>query len=227
MKLTMKHSVLALSLLSAFGVAQATALTTGVVTPNVDTVAGSFGGTLLAQASTAISNISYNGTARTAVYDTGTGLDFYYQYSNNTSAVNGVDRFTGYDFSSLGASVMSVFQTSAAFDMFTAGTVASTNADRSLLGVIGFTFVPGDSYSKIEPGTTSFTQIVRTNARTFQAGNFGLLDGIGDNAQGFAPSVTAVPETETLAMMFVGLGLMGTIIRRRNKAQQPSDKFVA
>ncbi len=226
MKLTMKHSVLALSLLGAFGVAQATALTIGVVTPNVDIVAGSFGGTLLAQASTAISNISYNGTARTAVYDTGTGLDFYYQYSNNTSAVNGVDRLTGYDYSSLGASAISVFQTSAAFGMFLAGTEASANADRSMGGVIGFTFEPG-VYSKIEPGTTSFTQIVRTNARTFHAGNFGLLDGIGDNAQGFAPSVTAVPETETLAMMFVGLGLMGTIIRRRNKAQQPSDKFVA
>ena len=32
-------------------------------------------------------------------------------------------------------------------------------------------------------------------------------------------SVTAVPEVETYAMMLAGLGLMGTIARRRNKAK--------
>jgi hypothetical protein len=149
------------------------------------------------------------------VYKTSTGLDFYYQFSNNASSKNGVERFTGYDFASLGASAVGVFQTGAAFDMFTAGTETSDYADRTTLGVIGFNFVP-NAHSKINPGTTSFTQIIRTNATEYVAGNFGLLDGIGDNAKGFA---TAVPEPETYAMLLAGLGMIGTIIRRR-KAKQ-------
>jgi hypothetical protein len=42
------------------------------------------------------------------------------------------------------------------------------------------------------------------------------LDGIGDNAKGFA---TAVPEPETYAMLLAGLGLIGSIIRRRKDKQ--------
>jgi hypothetical protein len=213
MNISLKQTALALALLGAIGTAQATALIQLMPTANVDTVASSFGGTLLDSATTLVSNISYNGTARTAVYDTGTGLDFYYQFTNNASSKNGIERFTGYDFSSLGASVMSVFQTGAAFGMFTAGTETSDYADRTALGVIGFNFVP-NAHSKINPGTTSFTQIIRTNARSYTVGNFGLLDGIGDNAAGFAPA-SAVPEPESYAMLLAGLGMIGTIIRRR------------
>jgi hypothetical protein len=162
-----------------------------------------------------VSNISYNGTARTAVYKTATGLDFYYQFTNNIDSKNGIARFTGYDFSSLGATAVGVFQTGAAFGMFTAGTETSDYADRTGLGVIGFNFVP-NAHSKVNPGTTSFTQIIRTNATQYVAGNFGLLDGIGDNAKGFA---TAVPEPESYAMLLAGLGMIGSIIRRR-KAKQ-------
>ena len=211
MKLNLKASALAFAVTMAFGGAQATTLGINAPTANVDVVATSFGGTLLATAITNISNASYNGVARAAVYDTGTGLDFYYQFTNNDTSKNGVERFTGYDFSSLGTSAVSVFQTGSAFGIFTTGTETSDNSDRTGLGVIGFSFVP-NGLSKINPGTTSFTQIIRTNARNYQAGNFGLLDGIGDNAVGFA---AAVPEPETYAMLLAGLGLMGTIARRR------------
>jgi hypothetical protein len=215
MKISLKHTALALAMVGAIGGAQATVLAINAPTTNVDIVDGAFGGTLLAKAITLVSNTSYNGTARAAVYDTGTGLDFYYQFTNNLSSQNGVERFTGYNFSSLGTSAVNVFQTSAAFGDFLAGTEKSDYADRTAMGVIGISFVP-NGLSKVNPGTTSFTQIVRTNARNYVEGNFGLLDGIGDNAKGFA---TAVPEPESYAMLLAGIGMIGTIIRRR-KAKQ-------
>jgi hypothetical protein len=215
MNISMKQTALATALLAVLGSAQATSLVINSPATSVDIVASSFGGTLLDSASTNVSNISYTGVARTAVYDTGTGLDFYYQFSNSLASVNGIERFTGFNFSSLGNSIVSIFQTGAAFDMFTTGTESSDTADRTALGVIGMNFVPAGN-SKIDPGKTSFTQIIRTNARAYTAGNFGLLDGIGDNAKGFA---TAVPEPESYAMLLAGLGMIGTIIRRR-KSQQ-------
>lgn len=225
MTFTVKHSAIVLAVLAAFGSAHATNLVANVPTANVDYSATSFGGTLLDQATTNISNTSYNGVARVAVYDTGTGLDFYYQFTNNASSQNGIERFSAYDFSSLGATAVSVYQTDAAFGTFIVGSEKSDYADRTNSGVIGFSFVP-NGLSKINPGTTSFTQIIRTNARNYQPGNFGLLDGIGDNAAGFAPAA-AVPEPETYAMLLAGLGLMGTIARRRNKGKAAAEASTA
>lgn len=208
---------LALTLaLAAAGVVHATPLATNTFTTSVATTATFFGGTLLDAVETNISNLSYNGIARAAVYDTGTGLDFYYQFTNNPSSVNGVERFTGYNYLSLDGSVVDVFQTSAAFGIFLDGTESADGADRTSLGVIGFSFVP-NGQSKINPGTTSFTEIVRTSARDYVVGSFGLLDGIGDNAEGFAPAVvSAVPEPETYALMLAGLCAVCWISRRRS-----------
>jgi len=214
MNLTIKHSVLALALTGIFSTANATVLAPSVPTTEVAVAPTFFGGILLDSAITNISNSSYNGFARTAVYQTDSGLDFYYQFSNDISAINGVERFSAYDFSSLGASTVDVFQTGVGFGIFTNGTEKSDYADRTLSGVIGFSFVPNGK-SPIEPGFTSFIQIIRTNATSYTTGNFGLLDGIGDNAAGFAP-ISAVPEPETNAMMLAGLGLMGFVVRRRS-----------
>jgi hypothetical protein len=163
---------------------------------------------LLISATSFISNSSYTGLARSAVYDTGTGLDFYYQFSNSIDSVNGIERFTGYNFAALGTHSVDVFQTAAPFGIFAAGTESADGADRTVLGVIGFSFVP-NGQSKVNPGTTSFTEIIRTDARAYTTGNFGLLDGIGDNARGFAP--LAVPEPGTLGLMLGGLALVAVI----------------
>lgn len=216
MNFTMKKTALALTLLAAAAGAQATALSVNTPVGSVDQVNAYFGGTLLDSAITNISNTSYNGIARTAVYKSEAGIDFYYQFSNDASSANGIERFTGYNFSSLGATVVDVFQTGTAFGIFQTGTEVSDRADRTGYGVIGFDFI-ANTQSKVNPGTTSFTQIIRTNASAYTTGNFGLLDGIGDNAQGFA---TAVPEPESYAMLLAGLGMIGTIIRRRRENKQ-------
>jgi len=208
---------LAIALAGGMAAAQATTLDLNQVTTSVDIVGSYFGGTLLDTAITSISNSSYNGTARTAVYSTSTGLDFYYQFTNNASSKNGVERFTGYDFSSLGASTVEVFQTATAFGIFSTGTENSDTADRTSLGVIGFNFIP-NGHTKINPGTTSYIEIIHTNARNYQAGNFGLLDGIGDNAAGFAPA-TAVPEPGSVALVLAGFGLIGVMGMRRGRNQ--------
>jgi hypothetical protein len=213
MHMKIKLLMTTLVLAGLVGNANATALAVNTSTAPVDIVVNYFGGTLLDSAITAISNASYNGTARSAVYSTASGLDFYYQFTSEDSSKNGVHRFAGFDFSSLGASSVDVFQTATSFGIFTAGTETSDNADRSLAGVIGFNFLPvglGD----IQPGTTSYIQIIRTNATNYQPGNFVISNGIGSNADGFA---TSVPEASTSLMVLSGLGLMGLIGARRSK----------
>jgi len=215
MNFEFKLSAFALALAGACGMAQATPLVSEAITTNVDVTPSFFGGTLLDSVITHISNASYNGTARAAVYDTGTGLDFYYQFSNDISSVNGLERFSGYNFTSVGsANVLDVYQTPAAFGIFLEGSEQSDYADRTNFGVVGFSFVPNGA-SKVNPGTTSYTQILRTSARYYTAGNFGLLDGIGDNAAGFATA--AVPEPATGTLLLVGLAMGGWISGRRRR----------
>ena len=67
MTFKVKHSAIALAVLTAFGSAHATNLVANTPTANVDYSATSFGGTMLAQTLSNISNASYNGVARAAV----------------------------------------------------------------------------------------------------------------------------------------------------------------
>jgi hypothetical protein len=216
MKFSTSQAAIALAIAAVCGGANATVLTFNLPAGSVDQVDAPFGGVLLDSAITNINNPNYAGIARAAVYDTGTGLDFYYQFSNFAAplSTHGIERFGLGDFESLGAVAVNVYQTGTAFGIFSAGTEKADGADRTSLGVIGFSFVPNGS-SKINPGTTSFTEIIRTNARTYTTGNFGLLDGYGDNAKSFSP--TAVPEPESYALLLAGMGLIGTIIRRRQQ----------
>lgn len=213
MHLKTKLLVISLAMAGIVSNVQATVLATDVSGVNVDVVASYFGGTLLDSISTPVSNSGWNGIAHTAVYQTGSGLDFYYQFTNDSSSKNGIHRFTGFDFSSLGATNVNVYQTAAGFGIFSNGTVTSNYADRSHGGVIGFDFTPvgiGD----VAPGTSSYIQIIRTNATSYQPGNFVISNGMSANTAAFA---TAVPEASTSGLVMSGLGLIALIGSRRMK----------
>ena len=75
MKFTMKQAVLALALAGFFTSASATVLNVNSPVSSIDIVATGFGGTQLDFLSTAISNASYNDTARAAVYRNTSGFE--------------------------------------------------------------------------------------------------------------------------------------------------------
>lgn len=188
----------------------------------VDILANAPGGTQLATATTALVTPHWSGTVRAAVYDgpeAGMNLDFYYQVTNNVSSADSLGRLTGSDFSNVFTT--NLIQTASAIGIFQAGNQASVNGDRDTLGVVGFNFVPGTSGTgKIDPGETSYTLIIRTNAQQYEAGYVGLLNGTGTYAAAFQPTGTPlagpIPEPGTMALL--GSGLLAGWIRRRKKS---------
>jgi len=207
MNVALKLSGLMFAMAGSLGLAQASVLPADSATTSVDIVPTFFGGTLLDAVTTNIHNAAYSGVARAAVYETASGMDFYYQFSNAMTSQTGVERFGTYDFSSLGSNAaVSVYQTAAPFGIFQAGAEAADYADHTRWGVVGFNFVPNDA-SRLDPGTTSYIEIVHTNAHNYTTGTFALIGGMGDNAQGFEPS--AVPEPTTRMLMLVGLAFCG------------------
>lgn len=182
-----------------------------VVLPGTSTVplftAAPLGGTLVDQASTYINNLAYSGWARAAVYNVGGYLDFYYQYQADPLSKHGIERLATFDFTGF---KVTAFETNAAFGIFTAGTTAADSIDRDITGgVVGTNYLPNDN-GKIDPGDTSYTVILRTDATKYTLGSLGIINGFASNAAAFAP---AVPEPETYAMILAGLGLLGAARR--------------
>ncbi len=174
-----------------------------------------FGGTLLDSAQTYVTTPSYSGWARSAVYDSGNGLDFYYQFSNDATSQSGIERLTAYDYKNF---TVDAYQSTAAFGIFVAGTENVDTIDRGTFGVVGFNFLPTGT-TKIQPGKSNYVGILRTNAHSYTSGSFGIIDGYAANAVAFAP---AVPEPETWALMLLGVGLLGLTARHRKNRAAPS-----
>jgi hypothetical protein len=213
MKMKVGLSAVGIALGIMCGAAQATPLGINqTVTPN--TLATAPGGVLMNSVSTNISTPTFSGTLRSAVYDgpeTGTNLDFYYQFSNNTGSRNAIGRVTAFDF---GTFATDVSQTAQAFGIFLAGDTAAGSADRDALGTIGFNMLPTGTAGKLSPGNDSNTFLVRTRATQFASGFSGVIDGTATFAPAFQP---VIPEPGTNALIAAGLGLMAFVVRRRSK----------
>jgi hypothetical protein len=258
MAITSKLAVLTLALSATFS-AQATTLLFEDWTPvggPLDVVTAPFGGTLV---DSMVSNFSAGtsipiyldkhypgqppmflgyldgiatGTLRSAVFDTGAGLDYYYQVTSDQTSQGDLDTLLGSSFRGLGMLPVDMFQTSAAVGPFETGILAIDGVGR--MGISN-----PDNMSEVltnliytglgmAPGTVSFTEIIRTTG-IFKSivGDFDVI-GTGDRMRGtttgYVPWMesdiaTAVPEPETYAMLLAGLGLVGSMVRRRKGKQ--------
>jgi len=214
-QLTLVAALLALAGIA--GGAQATPLATPQPPIPFDILANAPGGTLLDSRESAVFAPTFTGTARMAVYDgpeAGVNLDFYYQFTNSPHSRDAIARLTTSDFAGFLADAFQTATPISAF--FKPGQKPADTADRSANGtVIGFNFYPGGN--PLNPGETSYTFIVRTDAQFYTDGTMGIIDGSGTTTLSFAP---VIPEPETYALMLAGLGLLG--FAKRRKAAKPT-----
>lgn len=168
---------------------------------------------------------TYTGALRSAVYRNTLGtLDFYFQVAVDTiNAGDEVFNLTASDFAgfSIDALVSAMDPDGAGF--FTAAnnpnlqgppgstTTASRNGSGSVIRAdFGLNGLEG-------AGQTSATYIFRTNATDYASGGtFTTQDGSVAQRINFRPTA-AVPEPATWAMMLVGFGLIGFVLRRRRE----------
>ena len=163
--------------------------------------------------------LTFTGDLRAAVYRNTLGtLDFYYQVQRTGGGLIGSD-----DIRSMTAANFLNFTADAMFsnaDLDGAGIFAAANngggigtANRnSGGGVIGVSLGTTEALSGTE---TSATYVFRTNATNFsELGTFGVSDGSTFSGRAFQPA--AVPEVASWALILVGFGGIGSVMRRKN-----------
>jgi hypothetical protein len=174
-------------------------------------------GTLLAYSETSGAAFTFATKFRSAVYRNTDGrLDFYYQVERTGaggSGDNAIQKFTAANFVPFDTFA---FRDGSDFDgaggFLAAGNPGTftSSASRSFDGnVMGVNF----GSNNLVGTENSTTYIFRTNAQSFTAGTFGVIDGSALQGPTFAPTV---PEPAAWAMMLGGFALIGAAARRRN-----------
>jgi len=129
-------------------------------------------------------------------------LDFVYTV-NNTGGSGVIERVTGFSYDT-------VVMTDVGYETGT-GSNAPSTVDRSANGnVVGFNFL---GTAEINPGQTSDTLVIETNARSWTTGLVSIQDGSAGTSNGLAPS--SVPEPVSMGMLGGGLALLGIARWRR------------
>lgn len=211
--------------------AHATVLTPGSGFVPLEDVAAAPGGAVLATFNTPVVAATWTAQFSTAVVDgpePGVNLDFYYQITNDEGSRTALPAllaaFFSVPFDPVGPYFATdVVQTAAAFGPFLPGAQAAAYAERSVIGYVGFLFASDcECAGLLDPGDTSYTFIVRTNASAYDtSGLIGIPDGQLTFAPAFQPAglpplVAPVPEPGTLALLASGLlGIAGMGRARR------------
>jgi hypothetical protein len=225
----MKKLLLAAAALIAVPASAAQVLpgSSGVAIDQFSLIAGTQG-TQLAYRQDVATALTFQALVRQAVYKNTNGtMDFYYQVvrlgPGNGDPVAGNDHeiftLTGAQF---GAFQVFAYREGPS-DIDGAGPFTAANNPSPF----GFTSTAGRTNNgnrvEIEFGAnglvgteTSAVYVLRTNAVSFKAGTFGLINGSAIGGPSFAPTV---PEPATWAMMIGGFGLLGAAARRSSRAK--------
>ena len=180
-------------------------------------------GTLLASTTVAGSALTFATSVSAAVYRNTFGtLDFYYQVSRTGKGTlpgskgnQAIDHFTVSDFAGY-----TVDAYASGPDPDGAGFFLAANNPPASTTTFGRS--ADDAVPQIDFGSNglagferSATYVLRTNARAFEPGTFGVIDGSTFSGIAFEPAT--VPEPESWALLVAGFGLIGAAMRRRVK----------
>lgn len=174
---------------------------------NTGASSGFSGATFLSDVSSFVKVVANNGFRITDIAVT---ADFFGKLW--PTAMHGASSASGFETTWLGFTNGNIISTS--YSGYGSGRV-----DRSAVGDFSYATTISTSFTSVEAAELSFLHI--------WGGVYGYSSEIGGKSGGylqfdnlrFNVSVTAVPEPETYALMFAGLGLVGVIARRR-KAKQ-------
>ena len=174
-------------------------------------------GTLLASVTRSGTAFTFSATVTSAVYRNSLGtLDFYYQVQRTgagSRANQQIDELTAADF---GGFLVDAY--ASAGDPDGAGLFLAAMNPPSSTTTFGRSL--DDSVIKIDFGSNgligterSATYVLRTNARAYSEGTFGVIDGSTFADLAFQPA--AVPEPATWGLMIAGFGMVGFAARRK------------
>ena len=157
--------------------------------------------------------VATSGTGTESVYREADGtLSFDYSISNSAASRDSDRSITMSDFSPGGSSVTTdVYYLADASVIPTDATRGSLSGGHS----IGFDFDAAGAQGgsgEIDPGLTSDTLVIRTDATAFTSGTFSVQDGTAASLVGFGP--VAVPEPASLGLMLGAVSC--ALLRRRN-----------